>query len=282
MKTQDIDQQVRKMLEQPTSYARFFDKFDAEARKALVFADEEAALLNHNYIGTEHLLLGLLREEDGAGASVLKEMGGPGEQSHEHHHPEPIAASVLKEMGVTLQAVRAFVEQVVGRGEPQPDDIVRPMTPRAQVVLSLVVSESWKASRIGTEHLLLGLAREGEGLAAGALETLGVGLERLRTRVYQVIMYRGLGNESLKNMIRNKSNVVTCRIDDQDLDAIDELVEVGVRSTRSDAASWLIHAGIEANKAIFDSVAATVAEIRQLRTKAQALAQQVTQGKAVE
>ena len=77
-------------------------------------------------------------------------------------------------------------------------------------------------------------------------------------------------------MFKAKSNVVACRVDDRDLDAIDALVEVGIRSTRSDAASWLIHAGIDAHKDIFESVYATVAEIRLLRAKAQAIVQQVT------
>jgi hypothetical protein len=234
----------------PSSIERFFDRFSEQARRVLVLAQEEAALLGHNYVGTEHLLLGLLREETG------------------------VAAIVLKEFGVELGQVRAMVERVVGRGSAEPD-VERRFTPRAQVVITLAVSEAWRASAIDTEHILLGLVREGEGLAAGALETLGVPLDQVRLRVYQVLA-RGSAPESVRELFKSKSNVVTCRVDDRDLDAIDALVEVGIRSTRSDAASWLIHAGIDANLAIFESVYATVAEIRLLRTKAQAIIQQVT------
>ena len=173
-----------------------------------------------------------------------------------------------------LGQVRAMVERVVGRGSSEPG-VERRFTPRAQVGISLAVSEAWRASAIDKEHILLGLVREGEGLAAGALETLGAPLDQVRLRVYQVLA-RGSAPESVREVFKSKSNVVTCRVDDRDLDAIDALVEVGIRSTRSDAASWLIHAGIDANQAIFESVYATVAEIRLLRTKAQAIIQQVT------
>jgi hypothetical protein len=89
-------------------------------------------------------------------------------------------------------------------------------------------------------------------------------------------MYQVLVRGNAPELFKSKSNVVTCCVDDRDLDAIDALVEVGIRSTRSDAASWLIHAGINANQAIFESVYATVAEIRLLRSKAQEIVQQVT------
>jgi translation initiation factor 6 (eIF-6) len=91
---------------------------------------------------------------------------------------------------------------------------------------------------------------------------------------------QNIAMEPLKDVVKNKSNVVTCRVDDQDLDAIDALVEVGIRSTRSDAAAWLIHAGIAANQNTLETVYTTVAEIRNLRTKAQALAQQITNNKS--
>lgn len=250
MSENEIDQQARKALTQQASLERFFDKFSEQARLVLVLSQEEAALLGHNYVGTEHLLLGLLREGMG------------------------VAAVVLKEFGVDLGQVRAMVERVVGRGSAEPD-VERRFTPRAQVVITLAVSEAWRASAIDTEHILLGLVREGEGLAAGALQTLGAPLDQVRLRVYQVLA-RGSAPESVRELFKGKSNVVTCRVDDRDLDAIDALVEVGIRSTRSDAASWLIHAGIDANQAIFESVYATVAEIRLLRTKAQAIIQQVT------
>ena len=247
----DIDQEARRMLSQQASLERFFVKFSERARWALVLAQEEAALLGHNYIGTEHLLLGLLREDTG------------------------IAADVLKEFDVNLQQVQAIIEHIVGRGDAAPD-AEQPFTPRAQIVITLAVSEAWRAPALGTEHILLGLLREGEGLAAGALETLGVPLDQMRLRVYRTMVNRVAMPESVRELFKAKNNVVTCRVDDRDLDAIDALVEAGVRTTRSDAASWLIHAGVDAHKEIFESVYATVAEIRLLRMKAQAIVQQVT------
>jgi len=247
----DIDQEARKMLSQQASLERFFDRFSAGARRVLVSAQEEAALLGHNYIGTEHLLLGLLRVETG------------------------IAADVLKEFDVQLQQVRAIVERVVGRGDAAPD-VEHPFTPRAQIVITMAVGDAWHAPAIDAEHILLGLLREGEGLAAGALETLGASLDQVRLRVYRAVINRVSMPESVRELFKAKSNVVACRVDDRDLDAIDALVEAGIRSTRSDAASWLIHAGVDAHENIFESVYATVAEIRLLRTKAQAIVQQVT------
>ncbi len=247
----NIDQEARKMLSQQASLERFFDRFSARARRVLVSAQEEAALLGHNYIGTEHLLLGLLRVETG------------------------IAADVLKEFDVSLEQVRAIVERIVGRGDAAPD-VEHPFTPRAQIVITMAVGDAWHAPAIDAEHILLGLLREGEGLAAGALETLGASLDQVRLRIYRVMINRVSMPESVRELVKSKSNVVACRVDDRDLDAIDALVEVGIRSTRSDAASWLIHAGIDAHENIFESVYATVAEIRLLRTKAQAIVQQVT------
>jgi len=104
---------------------------------------------------------------------------------------------------------------------------------------------------------------------------VGTSLEQVRTRVLQVLLNQNVSVGPLKETAKNKSNVVACRIDGNDLDAIDMLVEVGIRTTRSDAASWLIHAGIEANRSVLESVQATVGEIRQLRTRAQAVAAQL-------
>src|SRR5207249_9568195 len=143
----------------------------------------EAALFNHNYIGTEHLLMGLLREGKG------------------------IAATVLRDLGIELAAVHAFVEHVVGRGTPQPEEVQRPLVPRVQAVLMLAVSEAWRSQYMDTEHLLIGLVREGEGIAAGALETRGAPLEQVRMRTYQAILSRGTPTKSLKTVIKNKSNV---------------------------------------------------------------------------
>ena len=237
----------------------FSTKFTEQAQHALAFADEEAAQFNHNYIGTEHLLLGLLREEEG------------------------IAFRVLKETGVELQKVRAAVTFIIGKATPQPPSTERGLTPRAQVVVTLAISEGWRTSTehyVGTEHLLLGLIREGEGIAPKVIERLGVSLEQMRSKILQAIVESTSTTEPTRETVKNKSNVVTCRIDDSDMSAIDALVEVGIRTTRSDAASWLIHAGVEANASILESVFETVTEIRQLRTKAQTIAQQINKGEA--
>ncbi len=239
--------------------AKFSTKFTEQAQHALAFADEEAAQFNHNYIGTEHLLLGLLREEEG------------------------IAFRVLKEAGVELQKVQAAITFIIGKATSQPPSTERGLTPRAQVVVTLAISEGWRTSGehyVGTEHLLLGLIREGEGIGPKVIERLGVSLEWVRSRVLQAIVERISATEPPRESAKNKSNVVTCRIDDSDMSAIDALVEVGIRTTRSDAASWLIHAGVEANASILESVFETVTEIRQLRTKAQTIAQQITKGEA--
>jgi ATP-dependent Clp protease ATP-binding subunit ClpC len=134
-----------------------FDKFTERARKVLSLAQEEAQRFKHNYIGTEHLLLGLVREGEG------------------------VAAKVLQKLGVDLQTVRNAVEFIIGRG----DRIVLGeigLTPRAKKVIELAIDEARRMNHhyIGTEHLLLGLIREGEGVAAGVLESLGVKLDQAR------------------------------------------------------------------------------------------------------
>jgi ATP-dependent Clp protease ATP-binding subunit ClpC len=141
-----------------------FDKFTERARKVLTLAQEEAQRFNHNYIGTEHLLLGLVREGDG------------------------VAARVLSNMGVQLPKVRSAVEFIIGRGESMILGDIG-LTPRAKKVIELAVDEARRLNHhyIGTEHLLLGLVREGEGIAAGVLESLGVNLEKVRSQVMQVV-----------------------------------------------------------------------------------------------
>jgi len=259
MSDQELEGFVQRMLSQEASFAKFADKFSEKAQQALLFANEEAGLFNHNYIGTEHLLLGLLHEGTG------------------------VAAKILNECGVELEKVRKAVEFIVGRGK-EPVEGEPGLTPRSQVVIALAVSEGWRTPGhlIDTEQLLLGIIREGEGIAAGIIERLATSLEQVRAKVLQALLNQNVPVEPLKEAAKNKSNVVACRVDGYDLDAIDMLVEVGIRTTRSDAASWLIHAGIEANRSVLDSVQATVGEIRQLRTRAQAVAMQLlkTEGAA--
>ncbi|MDO8670076.1 MAG: ATP-dependent Clp protease ATP-binding subunit [Dehalococcoidia bacterium] len=141
-----------------------FERFTDRARRALLLAQEEAQRLNHNYIGTEHLLLGLLREGEG------------------------IAARVLNNLGVELSKVRSAVEFITGRGEQAASGEIG-LTPRAKRVIELAVDEARRLNHhhIGTEHLLLGLAREGEGIAAGVMESLGVSLEKARSHTLEAL-----------------------------------------------------------------------------------------------
>ena len=141
-----------------------FDKFTERARRVLTLAQEEAQRFNHNYIGTEHLLLGLVREGDG------------------------VAAKVLSNLGVELNKVRSAVEFIIGRGDRASSGEIG-LTPRAKKVIELAVDEARRLghSYIGTEHLLLGLVREGEGIAAGVLESLGVNLERVRGETTRIL-----------------------------------------------------------------------------------------------
>jgi ATP-dependent Clp protease ATP-binding subunit ClpA len=141
-----------------------FDKFTERARKVLSLAQEEAQRFQHNYIGTEHLLLGLVAEGEG------------------------VAAKVLANMGVDLSKVRDAVEFIIGRGDRTVHGEIG-LTPRAKKVIEFAVDEARRLNHhyIGTEHLLLGLVREGEGIAAGVLASLGVNLEKVRTSTIQVL-----------------------------------------------------------------------------------------------
>jgi len=141
-----------------------FDKFSERARRVLTLAQEEAQRFNHNYIGTEHLLLGLVREGEG------------------------VAAKVLANLGVELNKVRSAVEFIIGRGDRAVLGEIG-LTPRAKKVIELAVDEARRLNHgyIGTEHLLLGLVREGEGIAAGVLESLGVNLERVRAETTRIL-----------------------------------------------------------------------------------------------
>ena len=141
-----------------------FERFTDRARRVLVLAQEEARLLNHNFIGTEHILLGLIHEGEG------------------------VAAKALEQLGISLEAVREKVEETIGpagsasTGSP-------PFTPRAKKVLELSLREAMQLGHnyIGTEHILLGLVREGEGVAAQVLVKLGADLSRVRRHVIQLL-----------------------------------------------------------------------------------------------
>jgi len=146
-----------------------FERFTDRARRVVVLAQEEARMLNHNYIGTEHILLGLIHEGEG------------------------VAAKALEAMGISLDAVRAQVEETIGQGQTAPSGHI-PFTPRAKKVLELSLREALQLGHnyIGTEHILLGLIREGEGVAAKVLEKLGADLNRVRQQVIQLLSgYQG-------------------------------------------------------------------------------------------
>ena len=146
-----------------------FERFTDRARRVVVLAQEEARMLNHNYIGTEHILLGLIHEGEG------------------------VAAKALESLGISLEAVRSQVEEIIGQGQQAPSGHI-PFTPRAKKVLELSLREALQLGHnyIGTEHILLGLIREGEGVAAQVLVKLGADLNRVRQQVIQLLSgYQG-------------------------------------------------------------------------------------------
>jgi ATP-dependent Clp protease ATP-binding subunit ClpC len=148
---------------------QMFERFTDRARRVVVLAQEEARMLNHNYIGTEHILLGLIHEGEG------------------------VAAKGLESLGISLEGVRAQVEEIIGQGQQAPSGHI-PFTPRAKKVLELSLREALQLGHnyIGTEHILLGLIREGEGVAAQVLVKLGADLNRVRQQVIQLLSgYQG-------------------------------------------------------------------------------------------
>ena len=141
-----------------------FERFSQRARRVVVLAQEEARMLDHDYIGTGHILLGLIREGEG------------------------VAGRALESLGISLEAVRQQVEQIIGRGQQAPSGHI-PFTPRAKKVLELALREAQQLGHnyIGTEHILLGLIREGSGVAAQVLVKLGADLNRARQQVVRLL-----------------------------------------------------------------------------------------------
>ncbi len=203
------------------------DKFTERAKKVLVYAQDEATRFNHNYIGTEHLLLGLLREGDG------------------------IAAKVLGNLGVELNKVRSAVEFIIGRGERMVVGDIN-LTPRAKRVIELAVEEARRLGHnyIGTEHLLLGLVREGEGIAAGVLESLGVNLDKVRAQVVQVVSHGAMetqqrsGKKASKTPLMDQMGVdltAAARRDELDpvigrVEEIERVIQILSRRTKNNPA----------------------------------------------
>jgi ATP-dependent Clp protease ATP-binding subunit ClpC len=145
-----------------------FERFTDRARRVVVLAQEEARMLNHNYIGTEHILLGLIHEGEG------------------------VAADSLESLGISLEAVRQQVEEIIGQGQQAPSGHI-PFTARAKKVLELSLREALQlgCNYIGTEHILLALIREGDGVAAQVLARLGADLARVRQQVTQLLHEQG-------------------------------------------------------------------------------------------
>jgi Clp amino terminal domain, pathogenicity island component/UvrB/uvrC motif len=187
-----------------------FERFTNRARRVVVLAQDEARMLNHNYIGTEHILLGLIHEGGG------------------------VAAKALESLGISLQAVRAQVEEIIGHGpEPPPSGHI-PFTPRAKKVMELSLRESLQLGHkyIGTEHILLGLIREGDGVAAQVLVKLGADLNRVRQQVIILLHgYQGkepspsetaAGEHTLPSEVQARLDVVEGR-----LAALEQQVNIG-------------------------------------------------------
>ena len=177
-----------------------FEKFTERARRVLSLAQEEAQRFNHNYIGTEHILLGLVRETDG------------------------VAARVLSNLGVELHKVRSAVEFIIGRGERStPGEIG--LTPRAKKVIELAVDEARRLNHhyIGTEHLLIGLMREGEGVAAGVLESLGINLDKIRGETSSLLSQSSQSPHGSGRRGRNKSQ--TPMLDELGVDLTKQALE---------------------------------------------------------
>jgi hypothetical protein len=173
-----------------------FERFTDRARRVLVLAQEEARLLNHGFIGTEHILLGLIHEGDG------------------------VAAKALEELDISLEDVRARVEELIGPSGSVPDGSP-PFTPRAKKVLELSLREALQLGHnyIGTEHILLGLVREGEGVAAQVLVSLGADLAGVRQQVVQMLSgYQGrqsVGQLEGAHLLRRSGALVACAFCDR-------------------------------------------------------------------
>jgi ATP-dependent Clp protease ATP-binding subunit ClpC len=175
-----------------------FERFTERARRVIVLAQEEARLLNHDYVGTEHLLLGLAHEGQG------------------------VAAKALEVLGIRLETLRSQVEEIIGRGQRAPSGHI-PFTPRAKKVLELSLRQALELGHdyIGTEHLLLGLIREGEGVAAQVLVKLGADLPRARGQVIELLSGHAGGMEAAA-----RSRLVRMTVPDDLREAEEQLAQV--------------------------------------------------------
>lgn len=235
------------------------ETFTKRAYKAIELGYQEALRLHQKHLQPAHLLFGLVAEEEG------------------------VAAMALRHLDVSLSQVRVVVEQLPEQGAQGSMQEMH-LSASAQTVIDLALNEMHHLHHrfLGTEHLLLGLTMcEGEQEVDELLEKLNITTEQIRTQVINLLEHltptSGQGPSQGTTASKVKGNVVMCRLDDNDLTAVDMLVEAGIRTTRSDAASWLIHAGIQANQSLFQKMSATVAEIQRLRELAQSLVDETTQ-----
>lgn len=229
-----------------------FQRFTAQARAVVTSAQSEAERFGHNYLGTEHLLLGLFAVEQG------------------------VISNVLANVDLTHELVRARLAQLIGYGNGTEPCRLR-VTPRAKQVFERATDEAQRLNQryVAPEHLLLALSGAKDGIAASILNEQGVTLDRVRAEVISVLSSTG-PVETEPGDERAGSTVVMCRLDDRALGALDTLIEAGICTTRSDAASWLIQAGIESNTSLFEAIYETVVEIHRLRQVAQTLVDDAT------
>lgn len=227
------------------------NKFTARAKKAMHLGQEEAQRLHQSPLGTQHLLLGLVQEGEG------------------------LAARLLARHGVELEALRLAAAST-DASDPRP-----PLAATVERAVDRACQEAQDLGHkfVGTEHLLLAVLYEDHGMARSLLQRLGVDPEALAADVLAATSISGtssaIRSQPNGELVHGpKDNVVSSRVDDRALEAIDALVAAGIRSTRSDAAAWLIRSGIDANREFFEQVYATVGEIRRLREQARALARQ--------
>jgi ATP-dependent Clp protease ATP-binding subunit ClpA len=251
----------------------WYDKLDPSARGALQRAREESDRARLPYIGTEQLLLGLLAQ------------------------PRGVTRRALRSFDLELDAIRPLLEQLRpvssehATSETQRSTSDLALTPNAKRAIELGIdyARTGGQASISTEHLLLGLLGLDDGTAVEFLRQRGIDFNALRARTRQLAS-RGarapsrklqigvdldpLPTPSVSNAVATvRSNVVMCRLDDRALEAIDVLIEAGVRANRSEAAAWLITVGLESKASVLDAVRDQVAEIRRLRESARALAE---------
>jgi hypothetical protein len=245
-----------------------FEQFTPRAQHVLALAETEARRLNHAEIQPEHLLLGILREGTG------------------------LAVAILQRAGLDLERLRADAEQRLGQGNGSPPDKLA-LSSACQHVLRLAVEESTRLhqSFIGTEHILIGLLREGGSLdptlfTQFALDTMLRGIyvgthtsgrrgTAMKGRGSTVgLVTTASGTPATGMSAAPRDNVLSIRVSDDDLAAVDAMVEIGIARSRSEAAAWLIGSGITANRPLFERAQNVISEVRRLREEAQQLAQE--------